>query len=637
MLSPTTPFRLSPFLALLAVTSAMSRAPESIAPNDNRHAGGSLAGKALTLKLEAREGMWRPEGENGRAISVAAFAEEGKPLTNPGPLVRVPVGTEVHATIHNTLAKPLVVFGFGKTRGMSDSVIVPVNGRANVSFTATTPGTYYYMGKRGNGPFGTRPDGDFELNGAIVVDPPNALPDRIFVMSWWFTLDSTSKTGLGRATMAINGLSWPHTERIDLTQGDSVRWRVINLTESDHPMHLHGFYFRLTSKGNGVSDSLFRAAEQRMEVTHVVNPFETMSLAWLPSRPGNWIFHCHYASHLSQDDELDTYRGELDASMLSHHMSDRPHQMFGLVLGLTVAPRGPQPAPPANPRAIRLTIREKDKVYGKQPGFSFVMDGTPEEANPSAMPVPGPTLVLQRNQPVAITIVNRSKERASVHWHGIELESYPDGVPDWSGSTGHILPSVAANDSITIRFTPPRAGTFMYHSHFDEASQIAGGLYGPIIVLDSGQKYDPETDRVLMFGVAGEATNVVFGPFPNYLMNGQKQPAPMSLKAGTRYRFRVINISDDGPLLVSLNAGKAPVQWRGVAKDGATLPAAQVTERPATLLSDPGEIYDFEFTPPKAGEMTLKFGPPLPPPGSPPPPANLPPPPPTITVPVHVH
>ncbi|HEV8448884.1 MAG TPA: multicopper oxidase domain-containing protein [Gemmatimonadaceae bacterium] len=636
MLRATTLSYLTPLLAL-AVTSATSSGPEAIRPNENRHAAGALAGKVLTVKLEAREGVWRPEGDNGRAISVAAWAEEGKPLSNPGPLIRVPVGTEVRATIHNTLAKPLIVSGFGKTRGMSDSVIVPVNGRTSVSFTAAAPGTYYYVGRRGVGPFGTRPDGDFQLNGAIVVDPPNApTTDRVFIISWWFTLDSTSKTGLGRATMAINGLSWPHTERIELTQGDSAHWRVINLTEVDHPMHLHGFYFRVTSHGNGVVDSLFRMSDQQMAVTDIVNPFQTMSMAWLPSRPGNWIFHCHFASHLSQDVALDADKGELDASMLSHHMSDRPHQMFGLVLGLTVAPHGPQAAPPKNARAIRLAIREKANVYGKNPGFSFVMGGTPEDADPSAMPVPGPALVLQRNQPVAVTIVNQAKERAAVHWHGIELESYPDGVPDWSGSKGHILPSVGPRDSITIRFTPPRAGTFMYHSHFDEATQIAGGLYGPIIVLDSGQKFDAETDRVLVFGIAGPATNVVVGPFSNYLMNGKAQPAPMNLAVGKRYRFRVINITDDGPMVLSLNTDDKPVQWRAIARDGATLPERQATFRPAMLISDPGQIYDFEFTPQAAGEMTLKFGPPPPPPGSPPPPPGFPPPPPTVTVPVHV-
>src|SRR5690348_11565490 len=116
MLRLATLSRPLPFLSVLALTSAMARAPENIAPNDNRHLGGSLTGKAFSIKLEAREGIWRPEGDNGRAIPVAAWAEEGKPLANPGPLIRVPVGTEVRASIHNTLDKPLIVAGFGATR-----------------------------------------------------------------------------------------------------------------------------------------------------------------------------------------------------------------------------------------------------------------------------------------------------------------------------------------------------------------------------------------------------------------------------------------------------------------------------------------------------------------------------------------
>jgi manganese oxidase len=40
----------------------------------------------------------------------------------------------------------------------------------------------------------------------------------------------------------------------------------------------------------------------------------------------------------------------------------------------------------------------------------------------------GPTLVLRRGEPVAITLVNRLSEATSIHWHGMELESYYDGV-----------------------------------------------------------------------------------------------------------------------------------------------------------------------------------------------------------------
>jgi FtsP/CotA-like multicopper oxidase with cupredoxin domain len=259
----------------------------------------------------------------------------------------------------------------------------------------------------------------------------------------------------------------------------------------------------------------------------------------------------------------------------------------------------------------------------------------------SAMPVPGPLRVLERGKPVAVTVVNKSKDHAAVHWHGIELESYPDGVPGWSGSGKNVLPPIAPDDSLTVRWTPPRTGSFMYHSHFSEAAQMGSGLYGPIIVLEPGETYDPETDRVLFFGTAGTGVNVIMGPFPNHVMNGQEQPEPMELKAGTRYRFRLFNLAGDLPTMVSLNQGDRPVSWQAVAKDGYPLPEVQRVIKPAVLFFEPGEIYDFEFTPAKAGTLTLKFGlPPFPAPPPPPSGAPAPPPPPalppTVSVPVHV-
>ena len=627
-------------LVLFLAGSSLSPAPDSIGANDNRQSAGTLKNGVLTVGLEARTGVWHPEGNGGRGLEVAAFAESGKPLSTPGPLIRVPVGTEVRATIRNRLDKPLIVFGFGKTRGLSDSTIVPANGASEVRFTATSAGTFYYLAKRGNDPLGIRPADDLQLHGVIVVDPPNAAKtpnDRIFVISWWTMIDPKSKSGLDRTTMAINGLSWPHTERLDYTQGDSVHWRVVNMTELDHPMHLHGFYFRLDSKGDGVTDSLYSADQRRMAVTEMINPFQTMSLNWKADRSGNWIYHCHYATHLSTLVSLDTDMGDHDMAAESHHPSDRPHQMYGLVLGIRVAPsKGVVQAGGAAPRKIRIIQREKANVYGSQPGMSFVVDG--QGVGAEDMPVPGPALILERGKPVAVTVVNQGKQSASVHWHGIELESYPDGVPGWSGSGTNILPAIAPRESLTVRWTPPRAGSFMYHSHFNESMQMGSGLYGPIIVLEPGEKWNPETDKVLFFGTAGTTMNPVFGPYTNIIMNGKTQPDAMNLTAGTRYRFRLFNLAGDTPTLVSINAGDAPVMWRAVAKDGYPLPASQATTRPAVLFFDPGEIYDFELTPTTPGELVLKFGPPPPPPNQPPPPPGLPfqPPPPTISVPIHV-
>jgi len=353
-----------------AGTSAGAQTIPRIAANDHRRPAGWLQDGVLTVCLEAREGMWYPEGPDGVGLAVAAFAEPGKQPQNPGPLIRVPAGTEVRLTVRNALAKPLTVLGLGQQRGPgSDSLRLAPGAERAVKFVATTPGTWYYTGSTTRAPVLGRSTEDSQLQGAILVDRPGTIsppPDRVFVVSWWFTLDSTSASGLGRATLAINGRSWPHTERIDALQGDSLRWRWINLTGLAHPMHLHGFYFRVDGKGDGTSYVGYAPRERRRAVTEVLPPGGTMALAWSPDRPGNWIFHCHFAGHISHlvrlgPDSTGGAAPRLAASIIGdadqgarharHATSAGPmYQMAGLVLEIRVASIAPPPAPPANPR-----------------------------------------------------------------------------------------------------------------------------------------------------------------------------------------------------------------------------------------------------------------------------------------------
>src|SRR5438132_6848435 len=95
-------------LAGLAAGCIAPGKPDStIHPNDNRRSAGTLKDGVLTLALEARAGSWQPEGSGGRSLdSLGAFAEAGRPLSTPGPLIRVPAGTEIRGTLHNTLARP---------------------------------------------------------------------------------------------------------------------------------------------------------------------------------------------------------------------------------------------------------------------------------------------------------------------------------------------------------------------------------------------------------------------------------------------------------------------------------------------------------------------------------------------------
>jgi FtsP/CotA-like multicopper oxidase with cupredoxin domain len=216
--------------------------------------------------------------------------------------------------------------------------------------------------------------------------------------------------------------------------------------------------------------------------------------------------------------------------------------------------------------------------------------------------LPGPRILLQRGEPVSITVVNRLTEPTAVHWHGIELDSYMDGVAGFSGHPGRIAPVIAPGDSFAARFTPPRSGTFIYHPHADEVRQQQAGLSGALLVVDDPAAFDPLHDLVLLISTprreAEEANSV--------LLNGSATPAPLELRQGEPYRFRVINIHTNRPsMLLQLVRDSTPVSWRAVAKDGMELPAEWATPRPAAQVVSNGETYDFEFIPREPGELRV--------------------------------
>jgi FtsP/CotA-like multicopper oxidase with cupredoxin domain len=581
---------------------------ERIAPNDNEHRAGHLANGVLTVALEARNGEWRPEESDGPALAVEAFSVAGGPLQTPGPLLRAPIGTEIRVAVHNALSVPMWVYGLGEHHGFSDSAQIAAGDTRELHFRATKPGISYYAGRTMPGPVRGRIGDDSQLNGVIVIDPPGAAPsDRIFVITGWATIDTMTMSGLGpNAILAFNGLGWPHTPLIDLVQGDTVHWRFVNVTPFEHPLHLHGTYFRVDTKGDGLVDSTYAPEDRRLAVTEVVLPGQTMSMTWAPLHAGNWIFHCHFASHMTRRELFEADRRMPASSAMSSMPAGDSHlrHMAALVIGIRARPRGPQEPEAPVSQQIRLLVRSRANVYGDYAGYGFVRGDAPEAAARDSFSVPGPTLELTRGRRVAITIVNQAHEAMAVHWHGIELESFPDGVPGLSGSGGATLPYIQPGDSLTVRFTPPRSGTFMYHSHANEMQQISSGLYGAIIVRDGLTRALDE--RTLLFSDDGPIISLI-KTSPPVLLNGKLHPDTIDVRAGATTRLRLINIRTEALTDMALEQNGAPVSWRVVAKDGADLPPHQIRERAATMTSGPGEIYDVEIAPKQPGIMTLKY------------------------------
>jgi manganese oxidase len=583
------------------------RTPADIETHDNSHAAGMLASGVLSVSLVAAEGRWFPEARGGPAHVVYAFGVEGRPLQNPGPLLRVPVGTEIRATIRNDIAaRTLTVHGLHDRPGPESPIAIAPGHTAHVRFRLTTPGTYlYWATTRDARTLVDRFGKEGQLVGALIVDPPEGpADDRVFVIG--ISEDSAAVPSQRHLRAAVvNGRSWPHAAIHTVGLGDIVRMRWINASSRFHPMHLHGFYFRVDGRGDIAADTIYTEAGRRLAVTEMMAAGSTMALTWVPEREGNWLLHCHAAAHMSPE-----LRGEPPASHDAGHAPNHAMDvMSGLVTGWrVVGPRRSAGAPNADagsPRRIRLLVQSSPRRYGDAPALGFVIQTGAVPPPADSVSIPGPPLVLTRGEPVEITVVNRLDEPTSIHWHGIELDSYFDGVSGWSGST-RISPPVAARDSFVVRFTPPRAGTFMYHSHFDEERQLASGLYGPLLVMEPGRRFDPDADRPW---VLSQQLPVIGG---SILLNGASAPV-VDLVRGRTYRIRLINIAPSIPLTFAVLEDSVPVRWRAVAKDGADLPPHQAKERPAVQQLGVGEAYDFVFVPQRAGTLRIiargPFGP----------------------------
>jgi manganese oxidase len=572
--------------------------------NDNRVAGGTLRGRQLSLRLVARMGTWYPDGDAAPGTPIPAFAEEGGAPLVPGPMIRVRAGTEVSVTVRNALAtETLMIHGLTSRSGpMSpsrDSIELKPGETRTVRIRLDAPGTYYYWGTTMGRAIDERTREDAQLTGAIIVDPAEGprLRDRVMVIGMWSDTSGRWFRVRTRMLVVVNGRSWPHTERLSHTVGDTIHWRVINSSADSHPMHLHGFYFHVDSRGDGITDSVYTADRRDMAVTDLMKPGATMSMTWSPERAGNWLFHCHLPVHFALRGSLGTPAKPIPHG--AHGTTSHALQgMSGLVMGITVRERAGHPAPAANAgttrRQLRLVIRSNADGSPSAPSFGFTLTGDRVLSADASPAQAAPALVLTRDEPVDVTVVNTLSEATAVHWHGIELESYYDGVAGFSGAGKRLSPVIAPGDSFVARFAPPRTGTFIYHTHIDEERQQPAGLAGPIVVIGPGEQRDPATDVSV---VASSPRNPPdSGAIPRVVwLNGSPSPAALEWQAGVRYRIRFINMTTGIPLLgFQLSQNGKLVPWRSLAKDGADLPQGRRVMRTVRQPVSIGETADME-------------------------------------------
>src|SRR6476661_1646931 len=186
--------------------------------------------------------------------------------------------------------------------------------------------------------------------------------------------------------------------------------------------------------------------------------------------------------------------------------------------------------------------------------------------------VPAPQIRVTEGDRVRINLKNELPESTAIHFHGLEVPNDQDGV------TFITQKPVKPGDSFTYEFTVPNAGSHMYHSHHNAATQVSQGLLGAFIVEPrhpvAAHRADVDYVMVLNDGSHG------------YTLNGKGFPAtePVVCKQGQTVRIRFMN---EGMMIHPMHLHG--MHMTVIAKDGWDQPAPWKCD---TLNIAPGERWD---------------------------------------------
>lgn len=104
--------------------------------------------------------------------------------------------------------------------------------------------------------------------------------------------------------------------------------------------------------------------------------------------------------------------------------------------------------------------------------------------------IPGPTLEFTEGEYAVIYVKNEMKEETSIHWHGLLLPNFYDGVPYLN------TPPIEPGHTLKYEFALKQSGTYWYHSH--TMLQEQSGVYGSFIIKPKEKTLEYDKELVLM-------------------------------------------------------------------------------------------------------------------------------------------
>lgn len=217
--------------------------------------------------------------------------------------------------------------------------------------------------------------------------------------------------------------------------------------------------------------------------------------------------------------------------------------------------------------------------------------------------VHGPTIEAVEGDRVRIYVTNKLPAGTSVHWHGLLLPNGMDGV---AGLTQRII---RPGETFRYEFTLRQHGTYMYHSHHDEMTQMALGTMG-LFVIHPRRPKDERPDRDFAFMLAEWRLDVgTARPNPNemtdfnlFTFNAKVFPAtePLVARLGDRVRIRIANVAVTNHHPIHLHG----YRFRVTETDGGQIPPS--AQQPETsVLVAVGQSRTIEFIADQPGDWAM--------------------------------
>ncbi len=192
--------------------------------------------------------------------------------------------------------------------------------------------------------------------------------------------------------------------------------------------------------------------------------------------------------------------------------------------------------------------------------------------------VPAPTIHVEVGDNVRINFQNDLDESTDIHFHGIRVPNYMDGVDPFT------QPAIPPGESFVYEFEALEPAVGIYHSHHNAQEQIPDGLFGAFLI---GEMPIPEYLKDKGYTKVDKTVNMVLNDAGviGLSLNGKSFPAtePYTLRKG---EVMMVHYLNEGLTAHPMHMHQ-PMGWI-IAKDGIPLDFPMPGD---TINIAPGERY----------------------------------------------